>query len=198
MYLFGILYTLPYILFNNINHEYTNRILSTINSLYISITALCYQSNLIEYSIFNYAVKTCAIWFASDIMYMYFTNYNTKLYYIHHIITVSVISLGISDIVNPEYICIMFLTEITTIFMNISWYLNITKSIEKYKKLTIYIHISIILSWIYYRIYNLIKLLILMKSNNSELIYLTISFIYLLLNIFWFYKITNMIYKKLK
>ena len=138
------------------------------------------------------------IWFVSDIIYMYFKNYNTTLVYIHHAITVSVISFGISDYINQEYICIMFLTEITTIFMNISWYLNITKSIEKYKKLTIYIHINIILSWIYYRIYNLVKLLILMNSNNSELIYMTITSTYLLLNIFWFYKIIQMIYKKLK
>jgi len=59
MYLFGILYTLPYILFNNINRIYINRILGTINSLYISVAALCYQYNLIEYSMFNYVIKTC-------------------------------------------------------------------------------------------------------------------------------------------
>ena len=90
MYLFGILYTLPYILFDDINHEYINRTLSTINSVYITIVALCFQYNLIEYSILNYAIKTSVYWFLSDILYIYFTKYkNAFVYYIHHTITIS-------------------------------------------------------------------------------------------------------------
>ena len=185
MYLFGILYTLPYFIFNNIKYEYINRILSTINSLYISIATICFQNKLIEYSVLNYAVKTSTILFASDIMYMYLTNYNTTLYYIHHIITISVILSGVTDYINPEYISIMFLTEITSVFINMSWYLNITNTIEKYKKTTMCTIILIVISWVYYRIYNIIKLIILMALiNSNDSIYIPIPITYLSLYIY--------------
>ena len=153
MYLFAILYTLPYILFNNINYDYTNRILSTINSLYVSIAAICFQNNLVDYSVLNYAIKTGSMWFASDIMFMYFTEFkNAKLYYLHHVITILFVSMGFTNFIPEEYICALYLTEITTSFLNISWYLNEMNLMQKYMKTTTITWIFIIISWTYYRI----------------------------------------------
>ena len=92
----------------------------------------------------------------------------------------------------------MWLTEITTIFINFSWYINKQNLLLEYKKISIITYICMSLSYLYHRIYNIIKLILLMNVENTKFIYISIVSIYFLLNIYWTYKVFKMINKKIK
>ena len=194
--MFALLYSLPYLLYNRFNHENINRFLSSINSSYIGITALCYNYDLVNYSALTTAVYSGVYWFGFDILYMYYTNYNTRLFYLHHILAILTILSGVTETQNPRCICMMSLCEITTIFMNLSWILYKQNLVKKYKFTSLFVDTCMMISYLNHRFSNIINLMILIHSDNALIIYNIIVFIYLLLNIYWIITTTNMLIKK--
>ena len=80
--------------------------------------------------------------------------------------------------------------------MNALWYLNKTNNIKKYQKTSYFTITCIILLWIYYRIFNNLYLII--NSIKYYYKFTPIPIVYFVLNIYWFYEIIKMIYKKIK
>ena len=180
-----IYYTVPYY-YNNNNLEYTNRILSTINACTLSIFSILVYCQLLDISYLYNAINYSIGWFTTDIFYM-ITHYHksNNLYYIHHILTLSLIFTDTVLLVPKDAIVIIFMTEITTPLMNLAWYLHKEKLLEKYKNMALLLYITIIFSWIYFRIYNLI----LLYYIKTDVIYHCYMSVYLIANIYWLYKI---------
>ena len=128
-------------------------------------------------------------------IYLFKSNYtinNLISYVLHHII--ALLSLFYIRTF-PITIARCFLSEITTPFLNYSWYLNnnnISSGI-KYIVNCSFLYVF----FFYFRIYNIAHILLYLQEGNDDIRYTIIVSLLLLLNSYWFKKINVIIFKNI-
>ena len=186
-----IVYGLPYVFLNKyLHHEYTNRILSSINSISLTIASLLCHYNISKFEVLKHTIYFNINYFIIDTLYIYYTNYkNPTIDYIHHFIC-TVAPLIFRNSINPKITVILYLSEITTSLINLSWYLKKKNLLKKYKLFSIFLYTSLIILWLKYRIFNIIQVYYMLEYK-----YYPIPSSLLAMNIYWLFKILFLIYK---
>lgn len=101
---------------------------STIHAGYASVNSFNYLMNTLNFVDYKYSLNISSIYFIFDLVYL-FNNRNNKtnreMIY-HHIIAISCVQM---NLLNPENvsvntIALLFLSELSTIPLNICWILN--------------------------------------------------------------------------
>ena len=186
-----IVYGLPYLFLNEyMHHEYTNRILSSINSISLTIASLVCYYNISTFEVLKHTIYFNINYFIIDSFYIYYTNYkNPTIDYIHHFVCTAG-PLVFMNYINQKIIVILYLSEMTTILVNLSWYLNKKNLLKKYKLFTVFLYTSLIILWLKYRIYNIIQVYYILEYK-----YYPIPSSLLAMNIYWLFKIVVLIYK---
>lgn len=173
-------------------------IVSTVNALIISLYYFSGYDNL------EIPARIITGYFLSDMVYGIFMvedkdmdNKTKKTYYIHHILGLLMSWYYLKYKVFPETATALFATEISTIFMNINIYLLRTKRDKIHLRL---INGSIfLLTFTYYRIFNIIKIYYseLQKINFDIFVLIFIS-AQTILNLYWTVKIVKGFSKQIK
>ena len=171
---------------------------SSIHAFLIIVYSVLYIYNLININIFNTGLYYSALYNTLDIIYMF--KYDLKMkkeMTIHHILVITAIMARHLTNVPYNYnyyLAMNFLTEVTTIPLNCSWYLYITnqKNRKEFKifnilTLILYIPFRVILNtYLFYdELYNL----------DTNLKYCQLFMVFM--NYHWFYKICQMTYKNI-
>ena len=186
-----IVYGLPYVFLNKyLHHEYTNRILSSINSISLTIASLLCHYNISKFEVLKHTIYFNINYFIIDALYIYYTNYkNPTIDYIHHFIC-TVAPLIFMNSINQKITVILYLSEITTSLINLSWYFKKKNLLKKYKLFSIFLYTSLIILWLKYRIFNIVQVYYILEYK-----YYPIPSSLLAMNIYWLFKILFLIYK---
>ena len=170
------------------------RILSTFHAVSTITLSFLYLYNRVSSVYFIYGLRVVSYgFFLMDLSHiiLYKNQYSTKLlysYYLHHIGVLFALTYmhGNAYILARGYI-----SEISTPFMNLSWFLNKTK----YKNHLYFINgLLILYFFLYARIYNIWNLLY-TYSNNISFFYNLIGVVFLFLNMSWTYGLGRIYYK---
>lgn len=173
-------------------------IVSTINALIMTLYYFSGYNNL------EIPARIITGYFLSDMVYGVFMvedkdmdNKTKKTNYIHHTLGLLMAWYYLKYKVYPETATALFATEISTIFMNINMYLSQTKSDKIYLRLIN--GLLFLLTFIYYRTFNIIKIYYdeLQKINFDIFVLIFIS-AQTILNLYWTIKVINGFLKQLK
>ena len=126
-------------------------------------------------------------------IYLFKSNYtltNLISYVLHHIIAI----LSLFYIRSyPLTIARCFLSEITTPFLNYSWYLNNNNNSSGIKYIVNCAFLYVF--FFYFRVYNIVNVLLYQREGEKDIRYDISLIILLLLNSYWFKKINVIIFK---
>ena len=169
--------------------ELSSRIVSSLHSTTIFIYCLLNFNPTIWYKIRYITIGYC-LYDLEKIYKIPQINKSSGIStYIHHILLLLSVTLFNTNI-NMLYLHQILLVEITTPFLNYSWYLYKSNS---QKKIKFYICILILLSlFLYYRI---IKLTIIFKLYYNNIGLNIPLLLFILLNYYWFYKLIKISFK---
>lgn len=165
---------------------------STIHAGYASINSLYFITNNISFFYYKKSLNLSSIYFLIDLVYL-FNNRNNKtnkqMIY-HHIIAISCVQM---NLLNPESVSIntmalLFLSEITTIPLNICWILNKINKVDN--SLFKFCGISTLLLYIPCRILLFPYCSYIAFTNNYN-IQGILLLSYIGLNIHWYRKLLN-------
>lgn len=107
---------------------------STFHASYASINSFNFLINNLNFIDYKYSLNLSSIYFIFDIVYL-FNNINNKtnrqMIY-HHIIAISCIQINLLNLQNISIntMALLFLSEITSIPLNICWILNEKKKVD--------------------------------------------------------------------
>ena len=173
------------------NPHYNIRIISSIHCFFCVMISSIFLLNLIDNNFYLNSIYLISPgYFILDFFYLIFFSPQSKLtycYYFHHIISLTGIYFGIDY---PIYLARGLLTELSTPFLNISWYLKK----KKYTKYIIY-HINLIILYILFFICRIVNLSIMIfEIEHYHLLYRCIIYFFTILNYIWFISISKIMY----
>ncbi len=181
---------------NKIINPYAIKIIGTYHAIKATIIGLLYLGNYLTFSLFCWLARLNSLgYFFLDISHLILYRQNSKKYLvksylIHHLVCLS----GLIYInYFPENFVWLYLTEITTPFINLSWLLNYHfKPIYlKYYFINAII-VSVLFFWL--RVYKPLVIMLSLPSKNYIIFYGLLTPI-TYLNIVWFFNLTRLYYR---
>lgn len=186
------------------NKEITDNIISIYHALYLIISSILYLCNILSIDIYDYILFHSVIYTFNDLIKVY--NNNNKMKYeitLHHILLICINmsrKLVEFETIYTYYLALNYLTEMSTPTLNISrnlYFLN--------KKNTFLFKLCTIATFILYFLFRVVLLIYLLIDglNNNIIFYYkykcilicSCQLLLLLLNCYWFGKITRLIIK---
>lgn len=173
------------------------RIISSIHAIISSILSYAYLTKKISISLFSPAVGLVSYgYFLIDLSHilLYKKQYSQPLFYsylFHHIF--AFIGLSYIDIY-PYYLARAYLAEISTPFLNLSWYLN-----KRHQKGILYFTNAslVVVLFFVFRILNLSQMLI-KGPKDGPLIFPFLCFSFWLMNVLWMRGLTKIYWAEFK
>ena len=184
--------------------EITDNIISIYHALYLIIGSILYLNNIFSMTIYDSILLHSILYTINDLIKLY--KYDNKMKYeltIHHMLLIFVNlskKLVVLETTHTYYVALNYLTEMSTPTLNLShnlYFLN--------KKHTFLFKMCTIMTCVLYFLFRILLLIYLLidELNNDELKNHTYQYtlscssqsILLLLNCYWFNKITKLMIK---
>ncbi len=182
-----------FLLRRKIINPYAIKIIGTCHASVATIVSLLYLRNYLTFSLFCWLARLNSLgYFFLDISHLVLYRQNTKTYpvksyFLHHLVCL----LGLYYIrYFPQHFGWLYLTEVTTPFINLSWFFNY-HSKPLYLK---YYFINGLITWLLFfwlRVYNPIDIM-LSPSNKPYIIFYGLLTPLTSLNIVWFLYLTRL------
>ena len=187
---------IKYLIYPEKNKEIINCITSSFHATILVISSVMLLKNYIEDKYYDYVLDYSLVYNLYDIVFIlkHGSRIKPQILFHHSLIITCILVKNICIIPDnySYYVALNYLTEITTVPLNMSWQLYIQKKTNTL--LFIFYNIITVLLYIPFRLM-LNIFLVYDQHYNLETNLKYCQYLMLFLNFFWFYKLCGMVYK---
>lgn len=185
-----------------LNKSVIETFINSLHAVFISISSFVFLFKYMEEKLYENVLIISFSYLFYDILKLIFykkkTKINLQLIFHHSIVLLNLIPLFINELrIIDNYIhitALLYMSELSTIFLNLSWCLKETKKQDT--KLFKYSGLSTIILFIPCRLFISKYVFYILYKKSYFNSYMFFNSIFLILNYFWFYKLIQNYFEK--